>query len=71
MDNEKAEKIISLLSELNENIVLMQKIQFSLLSCVMKRVRLFLQLKQSDFWDGTLENEFCAFKKSMEKKKEA
>lgn len=68
MDNEKAEKIISLLSELNENIVLMQKIQFASLFCLKERNKLFIQLAERDEWDTEIERDFQFFKNYLTRK---
>lgn len=68
VEKEKAE-IISLLEMLNENIIVLQRIEFALLACMRERLRLFVQLRQQPLWSSELEREFCLFRSDIASKK--
>lgn len=68
VEKEKAE-IISLLEMLNENIIVLQQIEFALLACMRERLRLFVQLKEQPLWSSELEHEFCLFCSEIASKK--
>lgn len=68
VEKEKAE-ILSLLEMLNENIIVLQRIEFALLACMRERLRLFVQLKEQPLWSSELEREFCLFRSETASKK--
>lgn len=68
VEKEKAE-IITLLEMLNENIIVLQRIEFALLACMRERLRLFVQLKEQPLWSNELEHEFCLFRSDIVSKR--
>ncbi|MDO4920959.1 MAG: hypothetical protein Q4E64_03910 [Phascolarctobacterium sp.] len=64
----KNQDILVILEEINENIILLQRIQFYALACMQEQAQSSFLQSEAILWNNELENEFSDFaRRSLQK----